>query len=82
MGQENPMPDDPENLVLVLLRRIDARVGRLGEDVQDLKHRMTSVERQLGELRVDIAGVHARIDRVEARLDRIEQRLDLAETPA
>ena len=71
------MSDSPDNLVLTLLRRLDAKLDRLIDDVQDLKHRMTSVERQLGDLRSDMAGMSARIDRLETRIDRIEQRLDI-----
>jgi len=71
------MSDSPENLMLVLLRRMDTKLDRLSDDVQDLKHRMTSVERQLGELRVDIAHVSGRLDRLEVRIDRIERRLDI-----
>jgi len=59
------------------LRRIDAKLDRLTDDVQDLKHRMTSVERQLGDLRVDLAHVSPRLDRLEVRIDRIERSLDI-----
>jgi septal ring factor EnvC (AmiA/AmiB activator) len=76
------MSDQPENLMLVYLRRIDQKLDRLTEEVQDLKHRMTAVERQLGELFVGHAALQARMDRIEQRLDRIERRLDLVEAPA
>lgn len=66
------MPDEPENLVIQMLRRIDQKVDRLLDDVGDLKVRMTSVEEGL-------AGVNRRLDRLEARTDRIERRLELAE---
>jgi hypothetical protein len=65
------MTDEPENIMLVLLRRIDDKVDRLVGDVQDLKQRMTLVEIQL-------AGQSVRIDRIETRLDRIERRLELS----
>ncbi len=65
---------EPDNIVLVYLRRIDEKVDRLSDDVRDLKVRMTAVEENL-------AGVHRRIDRIELRLDRIERRLDLVEDP-
>ncbi len=71
------MSDEPENLILVDLRRIDQKVDRLSEDVADLKHRMTSMERQFAEVRLDLASQSGRLDRVELRLDRIERRLDL-----
>jgi hypothetical protein len=49
-------------------------VDGLRADVQDLKHRMTSLERPLADIRVDMVAMTARIDRVETRLER---RLDL-----
>ena len=64
------MAEEPDNLVLQLLRRMDTKLDRVLEDVSDLKVRMTHVEEGL-------AGVNRRLDRLEARVDRIEQRLDL-----
>ena len=64
------MAEDPDNLVLQLLRRMDTKLDRVLDDVSDLKVRMTHVEEGL-------AGVNRRLDRLEARVDRIEQRLDL-----
>ncbi|HZP20200.1 MAG TPA: hypothetical protein VFB16_08310 [Bauldia sp.] len=75
------MADDPDNLVLVYLPRIDEKVDRLIDDVGDLKIRMTTVEERVAGLEFSIAGVNRRIDRVEQRLDRIEKRLDLVELP-
>jgi predicted nucleic acid-binding Zn-ribbon protein len=71
------MTDEPDSLVLRYLRRIDATVDRLSSDVTDVKQRLTSIERQIGELRVDMAGLSGRIDRTELRLERIERRLDI-----
>jgi hypothetical protein len=68
------MADEPDNLMLVMLRRIDSTVAETREDIRELKVRMTHVEEGL-------AGVNRRIDRVELRLDRIERRLDLADAP-
>ena len=68
------MADEPDNLVLQMLRRIDAKLDRVIEDVQDLKMRMTHVEEGL-------AGVNRRLDRLEMRVDRIERRLELADAP-
>ena len=66
------MADDPDQVVLILLRRIDERTQRTADDITDLKVRMTAVEEAL-------AGVNRRIDRLEQRIERIEPRLDLAE---
>jgi len=64
------MAKEPENLALALLRKVDERTGRMAEDLQDIKARMTSV----GE---GLAGVNRRLDRLEGRVDRIERRLEL-----
>jgi hypothetical protein len=66
------MTDQPDNLVLALLRRIDDRTQRMADDLQDLKVRVTSVEEGL-------AGVHRRLDRLEYRVERIERRLEITE---
>jgi len=63
------MTSQPDNLMLVYLRRIDEKVDRLSDE-----GRMAAVEENL-------AGVHRRIDRVELRIERIERRLDLADAP-
>ncbi len=68
------MAEEPDNIMLVYLRRIDVKVDRIADDLRDLKVPMTAVEEGL-------AGVNRRIDRVESRLDRIERRLDLVDAP-
>ena len=45
------MSGEPDSLVLVYLRRIDGKIDRLIDDVQDLKHRVTSLEGQVAGLR-------------------------------
>ena len=71
------MADEPADLTLQLLRRMDQRLqgietklDRVLDDVHDLKVRMASVEEGL-------AGIHRRIDRMDLRVDRIERRLEL-----
>ena len=41
------MTDGPDNLILQYLRRIDAKVDRLADDVHDIKVRLTAVEEGL-----------------------------------
>jgi tetrahydromethanopterin S-methyltransferase subunit G len=75
--------DQPENLLLVYLRRIDAAVAELRDDFRETKFRLTTLEQQVTSLAATEASHYAslsmRLDRVEARLDRIERRLDLVE---
>jgi archaellum component FlaC len=66
------MAGEPDNVVLVLLRKIDERTERISDDLQDRKVRMTSVEEGL-------AGVNRRLDRLEGRMERIERRLELTD---
>lgn len=68
------MADEPDNIVLTLLRRMDAKLDRVLDDISDLKVRMTHVEEGL-------AGVNRRLDRLDTRVDRIEKRLDLVDHP-
>lgn len=63
-----------------MLRRMDEKLDRVLAELGDIKPRLTSLERQTGELRVDMAGQSGRLDRIETRLDRIERRLDLVDT--
>ena len=80
------MSDQTDSLILVYLRRIDTRLERMDEDIQDLKRRMTAVEdgiarlhHEIAAIRGDYAGLQLRMDRFDDRLARIERRLDLAE---
>jgi hypothetical protein len=65
------MSGELDNLVLVYLRRIDGKIDRLTDDIQDLKH-VTSLEGQIASIRGDMAAMSFRIDRIEnqARWDR------------
>ena len=66
------MADEPDSIVLAILRKIDQRTERMAEDMQDLKVRVTSVEEGL-------AGVNRRLDRLDHRVERIEKRLELSD---
>jgi hypothetical protein len=67
------MMPEPDNVVVVYLRRIDEKADRVIDDVRDIKFRVTTLTK--GKL------VSNAEDRVEARLDRIERRLDLVDLP-
>ena len=67
---EHPMTEEPDNIVLRYLRRIDEKLDILVADVQDLKVRATNAEEAL-------AGVNRRLDRADERVMRIEKHLEL-----
>lgn len=66
------MPDEPENLTLKMLRRMDAKLDRLIDDLQDVKVRLTSLEENYG-------ATSRRLDRIERDVSQIKKRLDLVE---
>jgi predicted nucleic acid-binding Zn-ribbon protein len=72
--------------MLVYLRRLDAKIDRIGDDVCELKMRMTTTEQQVASLAATQASHYAslstRFDRLEGRVERIERRLDLVEIRA
>jgi predicted nuclease with TOPRIM domain len=67
------MSDEPDNRLLVYLRRIDTKVDGLREDMREVGQRIGLLEGQY-------ASLSPRVDRIEDRLERIERRLDIAET--
>lgn len=80
--EPRPLSDDPADLTLVFLRRIDAKVDRVLEDLRDLPHRTASLERQVADIRTDINHLAHPVDRFDLRLERIERRLAIADTAA
>jgi len=77
--------DAPENLTLVYLRRLDAKLDQVIETLRDHGRRLTSTE-------INVAGVAAgsmsgqanlslRADAFDERLSRLERRFDMVETP-
>jgi septal ring factor EnvC (AmiA/AmiB activator) len=51
------------------------------EEQHEQRLRLSSLERAVAQIAVDVAQINARLDRVHDRLDRIERRLDLVEDP-
>ena len=47
--------NDPENPILVCLRRLDGKMDRLGEDMRDVRDRLTSVEERLSGVEKSVA---------------------------
>lgn len=66
------MPDETVNLTHEYLRRMDAKLDRLIDDLQDVKVRLTSLEENYG-------ATSRRLDRIERDVSHIRKRLDLVE---
>lgn len=78
------MTDEPENMILVYLRRLDAKFDRLLDEFGELKRRQNDTHSAVLALRRDqvadaetVAHVEARMDRFGERLERIERRLEI-----
>jgi predicted nuclease with TOPRIM domain len=75
------MPDEPENLVLVMLRKLDAKFDRQGEEIRELKSRMMAVEDMFAFLVTAVTRIQHSLERLEVRVERIEKRLGLIDEP-
>lgn len=78
------MADEPANLVLEWMRRLDVKFDGMREDMQQIKGRLTNVETALamvateaGSLMAADARMQQAIDRMSDRLERIERRIGL-----
>jgi hypothetical protein len=68
------MMPEPDNVVLIYLRRIDEKVDRVIDDVRDIKFRVTNLEE--GQ-----AGIQRRLDRGRGAAGSHRAGLDLVELP-
>jgi DNA repair ATPase RecN len=68
------MVDEPDSIILQYMRRFDTQLQRMGEDIHEMRIRLTNVEESQ-------SIIHRRLDRMDERLERIECRLDLVGSP-
>jgi uncharacterized coiled-coil protein SlyX len=84
------MTEETENLVLEVLKRVQADIAvlrsevsatrrDLGERMTRLEVRMTAQEQHLSTLVLSLPAAHERIDDLTRRVERIERRLELSE---
>jgi hypothetical protein len=76
------MTDGPENLTLVLLRRLDGKIDQILATQTDHGRRLTTLEVAVGNLAATelshYANTAMRMDQMSERIDRIERRLELS----
>lgn len=73
------MSDEPENLTLRYLRRMDEKLDRIITKQDEHSMRISLLERSVAHLGVSVAELSVRMDDFDRRLTRIERRLDLVE---
>ncbi|MEI6985201.1 MAG: hypothetical protein WCK65_03650 [Rhodospirillaceae bacterium] len=78
------MNDEPENLTLVYLRRIDQRQDRMELGLREMRERLTALElgqatiiRHVGALAETDARVQAGMDHMRDDIQRINRHLDI-----
>jgi tetrahydromethanopterin S-methyltransferase subunit G len=74
------MADEPINIVLEHLRRIDRKVDGVLDEMKHMSLRMGSIEKVLSGQYVSDVDQNQELDRLKARVDRIERRLELSES--
>ena len=75
------MAQEPRDLVLEHLRRIDGKIDLVSERVGRVETRLRAIEGHLVSLLHSESGQNVEIDRINDRLERIERRLELSKTP-
>jgi tetrahydromethanopterin S-methyltransferase subunit G len=66
-------------LLYEVLKSIQAQVGLLRDDMDNVKGRLTSIDTRLALVHTDMAHQSERLDRLEFRIDRVETRLTLTD---
>jgi hypothetical protein len=74
------MTDEPTNIVLEHLRRIDGKVDGVLDEMRHMNLRMGSIEKVLSGQYVADVDQNQELDRLKTRVDRIERRLELSES--
>ncbi len=64
------MSDQPENLMLVYLRRLDVKMDGIAADMREVKERLGILESQY-------ASLSRRVDRMGGEVEEIRRRLDI-----
>lgn len=68
------MSDEPDSLVLTLLRAIRG-------DIAEVKSDLVEVKERLGFLEAGYASLSRRVDRMAGDIERIKRRLDIVDAP-
>ena len=67
--ENTPEHDEPENVGLFYLRRIDARLDSIERKLDEAVMRLAAVERDVAAMRVRLNNLDSRVARIEGRVD-------------
>ena len=73
------MTQETQNLMLEILKRIQADLSEMKDDMRDFKDGQIRVRNEINDLRGDILRLERSNAGIEARISRIERRLDLVD---
>jgi predicted nucleic acid-binding Zn-ribbon protein len=72
----NPVTNE---LIYEVLKSIQAQVAITREDMESIKHRLTSLDQRLSTVHTDMALLSNRMDRLESHMGRVDMRLNLSD---
>lgn len=70
------MSDEPESVVLELVRRLDQRTETVSVRLDHVMEIVGRIAQNTAEVKIGIAALHAGCDQVNRTLDRIDAKLD------
>lgn len=75
------MAQEPRDLILEVLRRLDGKFDVMSEEMRSMNMRMAAMESHLAALHTGDVDQNSELDRLKRRVDRIERRLELTDRP-
>ena len=71
---------EASELIVEILRRVQADVGDIKIDIRETHSRIGLMERQIADIHVPLADLSSRIDRRDEMMERVMRRLELGES--
>ena len=81
-AQEKAVSDERADLILNMLRAIRGKQDQHDQKFDEVITRLSALERDFAGMKLDFAGVHARLDNIGRPRDRVERRLELVDGSA
>ena len=73
------MTEEPENITIRYLRRLDEKVDRIGERMDEMNAEMRAMKSMLSGVMQNTVVHDSELASIRSRLERVEWRLDLME---